>query len=87
MRYSEDHMKVSCVKHFTASAVYPDLFEYRLTVRAASVAARTGMELDVAAFIANAGVVAKITGLAAFDRICSGDLLHGQRVLLEEPAK
>ena len=64
VRHGKDHMEILRIKHFTASLVYPDLFEDRLTVRTASVATGTRMRLSMSALVTDAGVVAKLAGLA-----------------------
>jgi hypothetical protein len=87
MRHGEDDMEVTRVKHLAATLVDPDLFEDRLAVRAAAVSARTAMKLNVTAIVTYRCVVAKLTGLAAFDRVSSSELLVRHVVMLHKPFK
>ena len=87
VRHGKDDMEVSCVKDLAASLVDPYLLEDGLAVRAGSVAARTAMKLNVTAIVTYRCVVAKLTGLAAFDRVSSSELLVRHVVMLHKPFK
>lgn len=65
---SEYHMEIRCSNDLCSSAVNPDLFEDGLTIGTIAVSAGIAVEVSVAAVVADADIVAAISGLAAHDR-------------------
>jgi hypothetical protein len=65
-------MEIPCIKHLAASLVDPYLLEDGLAAGAAAIPTGATVEFDMPAVIADAGVVAKLAGLAMRNRIGGG---------------